>query len=205
MRQTAILHYLQAKVETLDLFATAWGIIESPAKTFKRIVLARRKNYVFLLSMVMGIELTVTAVAYQNLGPAMGSLAALAAVLVLGGGALGIVGVPGARTTFRAVMAVIVYANVPVVSILLAVIPTQLAIFGGYLFDHNPSPMVIAPGLFITLAVLEGVGALWSLMLMVVGMRVATSLRGFRPALLALVTGLLGSAMMWALRLVRLS
>ena len=75
--------YLQAKVDTLDLFATAWGILESPARTFKRVVLAKRKNYVVLLSVFLGIGAMAAAVSYQNLGPSLGGLPTLAASSVL--------------------------------------------------------------------------------------------------------------------------
>ena len=77
----------------------------------------------------------------------------------------------GAKTAVRAVAAVIVYAGIPVLSILIAVFPIKLAIFGVYLFDHNPSPVVIAPGLFWVLTGLEGLGALWSLGLLALGLR----------------------------------
>jgi hypothetical protein len=210
--------YLQAKVDTLDLFATSWGIIESPAKTFRRVVLSKRKNYIVFLSVLMGIGAAVTATSYQNLGPVFGGLPGVAGVVLIGGVALGLLGVPfaamiavavarlvGGRTNVRSVMAVLVYAWVPAVAILIAVVPIKLAIFGAYLFDHNPSPMVIAPGLYGVLAGLEAVGALWSLILMGVGMSVATGLRGLRPMLLALVTGSLAAGMMWALRYLRLS
>jgi len=211
--------YLQAKVDTLDLFATSWGIVESPAKTFRRVVLSKRKNYVVLLSVLMGIGAAVTATSYQNLGPALGGLPGIAGVVLIGGGLLGLVGVPlaalivagisrllgGGRTNVRSVVAVLVYACVPAVAILIAVVPIKLAIFGVYLFDHNPSPMVIAPGLYGVLAGLEAVGALWSLILMAVGMRIASGLRGLRPMLLALVTGSLAAGTMWAIRYLRLS
>ena len=39
--------YLQSKVDSLNLFATIWQLIENPRAAFKKIVLARHKNYVF--------------------------------------------------------------------------------------------------------------------------------------------------------------
>ncbi len=47
--------YLQAKVDTIDLFPTIWGLIERPGPTMKKIVLARHKNYVFVLLMLLGV------------------------------------------------------------------------------------------------------------------------------------------------------
>jgi len=210
--------FLQAKVEALDLFATAWGIIESPARTFKRVVLSRRKNYVVLLCVLMGMGAAFTAASYHNLGPALKGFPGLGGAVIVGGSALGLLGVPlaalvtvatarllGGRAGFRAITGVIAYASVPVLSILIAVVLIKLAIFGRYLFDHNPSPMVIAPGLYLVLTGLEGVAVLWSLGLLAVGMRVATGLRGLRPIVLALATGSLAAGLMWAIRYVRLS
>ena len=208
--------FLQAKVDTLDLFATAWGVIESPAKAFKRVVLAKRKNYVFFLSVLMGMGAVLTAASLHNLGPALGGLPGVVGAVILGGIVIGMLGVPmlasmlvaaarmlGGTGGIRPVMAVIVYASAPALAILIAVAPIKLAIFGQYLFDHNPSPMVLAPGLYIVLTVLEGLGALWSLALMGVGLSVATGLRGIRPVALALLAGALAGGLMWALRFVR--
>lgn len=208
--------FLQAKVDTLDLFATAWAVIESPARAFKRVVLAKRKNYVFFLSVILGMGAALTAASFHNLGPALGGLPGVVGAVILGGIVMGMVGVPlvasilvamarllGGAGGIRPVMAVIAYASVPVLAILIVVVPIKLAIFGQYLFDHNPSPMVLAPGLYLVLTGLEGLGALWSLALMAVGLSVATGLRGIRPVALALLTGALAGGLMWALGFVR--
>ena len=49
--------FIQAKVDTLDLFSTAWGLMDQPRRTFRRIALAKTKNYVILLSAGIGIAL----------------------------------------------------------------------------------------------------------------------------------------------------
>ena len=208
--------FLQAKVDTLDLFATSWAVIESPARAFRRVVLSKRKNYVVALSVLMGMGATVTAASYHSLGPALGGIPGVAGVVLVGGAALGLLGVPlaaallsalarmmGGSGGFRAVMGVIAYASTPVLLIMIAVVPIKLAIFGEYLFDHNPSPTVIAPMLYGVLTALEGLAALWSLRLLATGLGVATGLRGMRAVALALVTGSLAGALMWALRYVR--
>ncbi|MCK5571424.1 MAG: hypothetical protein KAJ12_01625, partial [Bacteroidetes bacterium] len=77
--------YLQTKIENLDLFSTMWGLLESPKRTFKRIVLSRRKNYVFFLSALLGIWILWTVFWGLNVGSRFdNTFSLLATGIVLG-------------------------------------------------------------------------------------------------------------------------
>ena len=77
--------FLQAKVDTLDLFQTAWILIVSPRRAFKRIVISRHKNYGVLLTSLLGIAIAFTVFWFKNLGGHFSSLIALlGAGLILG-------------------------------------------------------------------------------------------------------------------------
>lgn len=191
--------YVQAKVDTLDLFSTVWGLIESPSATFKRIVLSRNKNYVIALSSVFGIALLYAVFWYKTLGrlfpnvlfllgfgllagPLAGILFALISALMV----RGIARLFGGRSTLRNMYSVFAYAMVPVIFSLVLVLPVEVAIFGIFFFDNNPSPLVINPILYLALLGLDAISVIWSWVLLVVGTRVV---HGFAmPRAFAVIT-----------------
>src|SRR6059036_2490374 len=83
---TSCQSYLQSKVENLNLFETIWQLIESPRSAFKRIVLAKHKNYVFVLSSLLGISMAFAMFWLKNLGPQFTNLP----TLIGSGGFLGV-------------------------------------------------------------------------------------------------------------------
>jgi hypothetical protein len=192
--------YLQAKIDTLDLFATAWGLIESPVRTMRRVALARRKNYVILLSALGGVALVLAVLWLKTLGPALGGLegvlvTSLAVGLLLGpavavgGTLLGrlVLKMQGVRATFRNLYAVLAYALVPVVLSLVLVFPVELALFGQYLFDQNPPPMSLNPAAYVLLLGMDGVCAVWATLLLVIGIRAAGSTTSLKAGVAGLV------------------
>ncbi|MCK5572111.1 MAG: hypothetical protein KAJ12_05095, partial [Bacteroidetes bacterium] len=50
------------------------------------------------------------------------------------------------------------------------------ALFGPYLFDQNPSPIIINAGLYVALLAFDVVALIWSITLLVRGMEVAAGL-----------------------------
>ena len=72
------------------------------------------------------------------------------------------------------------------------VLPAELAIFGIYLFDRNPDPMALKPGVYMALLGFDVLSALWAAGLLHVGLGEASGLRGGRGA--ALTAAVLGLA-----------
>ncbi len=183
---TSCKSYLQAKVDTLDLFHTAWGLIESPRSAFRRIVLSRHKNYVLLLSSLVGMSVVYTVLWFKNLGHYFPNVLALSGVGLLVGPPLGVVltfivawalhrisrALKG-KVTMRDMYAVVAYATVPASLALVFVYPIEIAIFGLYFFDNNPPPLVINPVAYLTLLGFDAASAIWSWFLLVEGMVVA--------------------------------
>ena len=177
--------YVQAKVDTLDLFSTIWGLIEAPSTTFKRIVLSRNKNYVIVLSSAFGIALLYGVFWYRNLGGLFpnvlillgtglfaGPLAGLLFALVSAFLIRGLARLLGGRSTLKNMFSVFAYSMVPVLFSLVFVLPVEVAIFGSYFFENNPSPLVISPVLYLALLGFDAIAGLWSLVLLVLGTRV---------------------------------
>ena len=178
--------FLQAKVDNLNLFETLWGLMESPGATFRRIALARHKNYVIFLSSLLGISVVYAAFWYMNLGVKFSNLA----ILVGGGLLIGpIVGqlftlvfcllmhrigrLLGGSGSFRNMHAVTAYSSSPIAYSLVFVFPIEIAIFGIYFFANNPPPLVINPVAYVVLLGLDGAAVLWSWLLLIEGTIVA--------------------------------
>ena len=201
--------FLQAKVESLDLFHTIWSLIESPRAAFKRIVLSRHKNYVFLLSSLLGISILYTVLWYKNLGRLFSNVVTLTGTGLVAGPPVGVVftlvfsaillritRTLGGRATLRDTFAVVAYASVPISFALVLVYPIEIAIFGLYFFDRNPPPLVINPVAYLVLLGFDVVTVAWSWLLLVEGTVVANGFVRKRAVLITLavlaLTGLAG-------------
>lgn len=181
--------YLQSKVDTLDLFRTIWTLMESPRSAFRRIVLARHKNYALLLSSAFGASLVYTVFWYKGAAPrfsniltlvgtglALGPFAGVLFSLVLSLALLSSARLFGGRTKLRNMFAVVSYAYVPVIFSLAIVFPIEIAVFGLDFFGANPSPMVISPIVYSALLGFDVLATVWSYLLLVEGISV---LKGF--------------------------
>jgi hypothetical protein len=178
--------YIQAKVDTIDLFAAIWGLMEHPRRTFKKIVLARQKNFVIILSMAFGIALILVAFRFFMAGRWMTNVASLLGVGFLAGPLAGIlvawVATAGAMWTsrrlggtasMRNLRSVFAYSVVPIILALIFVFPIEFGVFGKYLFDQNPPPAVIDPILYYALLAFHVVAVAWTFVLFAIGAAVA--------------------------------
>jgi hypothetical protein len=192
--------YLQAKVDNLNLFETLWGLVESPRMTFRRIILAAHKNYGLLLSMLAGMFIVYAIFWLRDSGSAFANVLSLLGYGFVGGALVGIplvvlVGMMGAllcrllggRLSVRNAFALTAYSAMPVIVSLVAVVPVEIAAFGNYLFDRNPSPWVLQPAMYAILLGLHGLALLWSLVLFVRGMAIGGGLSRGRALVFALI------------------
>jgi len=197
--------FLQAKVEVLDLFPTLWGLIERPRPTFRRIVRARRKNFVFGIAALLGIAVTFlvmwarhSGTAFRSLvevvgvGTALGVPAGILLVLVLGLAGERLSRVLGGRGGAKNFLAVTSYAAAPLLFALVLVLPAELAVFGIYLFDPNPDPMALKPEVYVALLAFDVLSALWAATLLHVGLGEASGARSWKGVVLTV--GVLGLA-----------
>jgi hypothetical protein len=189
--------FLQAKVEVLDLFPTLWGLIERPRPTFRRIVRARRKNFVFGLAALLGIAVVFlvmwarrSGTAFRSLaevvgvGAGLGIPAGILLVLLLGVAGGKVSRMLGGRGGAKNFLAVTAYASSPMLYALALVLPAELAIFGMYLFDRNPDPMALKPEVYVALLAFDVLSTLWAAALLHIGLGEASGLRGTRGVVL---------------------
>jgi hypothetical protein len=205
--------FLQGKVDTLDLFASLWGLLAAPVPTFRRIVLARHKNYVLLLSALFGSAVAFNVLWLGNLGPRFEGLGGILVFGLLVGACAGPPAIVLAsvvlraagrlfdgRGTFRALFAVMAYGVSPLALSLVITLPLEAGVFGAYFFDHNPPPFVINPVPYVIVSVLHGVSALASLVLATIGVRVAHGVSAGRAAMLILLLCVITGGVAYALR-----
>ncbi len=174
--------FLQTRIENLDLFATAWGIVEHPRKTFHTIAIANHKNYAVILSALSGIAIAffifwcVKAAEYTDsllsiiaAGTITGPFIGVATVLACAA----LVKISSSFTRVKAsywqMYALTSYALVPVLASAIFILPIELMTFGAWFFAKNPSPFVIKPVSYVILTGLDALFALWSLALLAIG------------------------------------
>jgi hypothetical protein len=194
--------FLQNKIEALDLFLTAWRVFEQPSRTFHAISISRHKNYVIFLSSVAGIGFTFTFFWLINAGGLTNSLLRFLGTGILIGPPLGIITVAifsiiciilarflRTKMSFNNCYAVTAYALIPTVVSVILVLPLEIMTFGLYFFSKNPSPYLLKPTIYILLLILDGIFAVWTLILIEIGIKKLTD-RGHLVAIFIMIIGI---------------
>jgi hypothetical protein len=193
--------YLQTRVDNLDLFETSWNVLEKPFKTFHAIAIARHKNYMLILSGSAGFAITFflfwifKAAEYTEsllnilisglvVGPFVGIF-----VVILFSLCVKLVGmIVRASATYKQILAVSAYALVPTVISVILILPIELMTFGIYLFSKNPSPFMLKPVSYSVLIGIDGFFTLWTLMLLLIGLKVAFTTSWLKATFIAVVS-----------------
>ena len=182
--------FLQARIENLDLFTTLGHLIEAPSRTFHSIAIARHKNYVFLLSAVVGWPIVFSFFWLIHAGEYASSFLNLLIAGIATGPAVGLVVVSFVafllvmiskiikmRISFYNSFALIAYSGTPIIYLFIFVFPVIFLTFGIYFFTLNPSPAFLRPFSFwMLMAVYYGLSA-WALVLFLVGIKVMSGAR----------------------------
>ncbi|MGE5431409.1 MAG: hypothetical protein ACM3QX_10055 [Syntrophomonadaceae bacterium] len=170
--------YLRERIVNIDLWKTLGELIESPVKAFSHIIHAEHKNFIFFLSFLIGIKYFLNALIlsepvfrgtkiFSNIIPLF--FTSVAAVLLVA--ALfsllftSFTKVFKVSTRYKDNFSFFIYSQVPHIFALVFFFPVELVLFGGFLFSNNPSPFLLKPTPAYTIAVMEGLMFLWSLVL----------------------------------------
>ena len=208
--------YLQSKVDALDLFATAWAVIESPTKAFRKIALATHKNYTLLLASLFGIAWTYSAFWISNAAALVPNLFVLMVTGILVGPLLGIfclLGVVtvalwsgrriGGQANFRNLLALTAYSMIPLILSLIFILPVDIAVFGLAFFGSPPTPRELKPMIYGVLLALHSGMFAWTLCLMVLSASVAHGVSHWKGTGLALLIALILCAVIFIPHLLR--
>ncbi len=172
--------FIQGRVDALNLFETIWGIIESPTATFRRIVLAKHKNYSVVLSSLAGVALVFYGAWYKHIADRIESLLPIVGAALIAGPIAGIFFVLalayvvrflsrriGGTPEFKSLFAAIAYSTVPLGFAVVFLIPIEIAVFGSDFFGTNPPPMAIRPLEYSVLLALKALSGIWMMFLLV--------------------------------------
>jgi hypothetical protein len=193
--------FLQNRVPNLNLFETAWGILESPRKTFRTIALAEHKNYSLVLFSLFGVSLSFALIWYFKLGERFTTLLDLIITALLVGPGVGLAAcllillpfvlfarLMGGKATVRTSLGMLAYSLTPIVLSLFLVLPVELLTFGMYLFTSNPHPYVLKPVSYVMLVGFDVVVTAWSLLLVLLGGMVVHGLSLIRSVVAVALT-----------------
>ncbi len=194
--------YLQNKIETLDLFTTAWRVLERPSKTFHTISVSRHKNYSVFLSLAAGIGFIFSILWLINAGELTNSLLRFLGIGILIGPPLGVLTVVifsivcaiiariiRMKIQFKNCYAVTAYALIPLIISVVLVLPLEIMTFGVYFFSKNPSPYLLKPTTYVLLLLLDGIFTIWTLILVEIGIKKLTD-RGHVTAIFIMCIGI---------------
>ena len=177
--------FLHERIAVLNLFSTAWMVIEAPRSAFLRIARSEQKNYTMLLFAAAGPVVCAAAIAgmYEHAGEL--PFPVVFALIGLAGPFTGVFfwlsittllnwisRLFAAGHLLRTTVPLGAYSLVPVVIASVFVLPTMLAVFGQTLFDLDPAPWETNPGTFWSLGSALMALFLWHLGLMLQTFRV---------------------------------
>lgn len=212
--------FLQNRIPNLNLFETAWKVIESPRAAFHDITIAEHKNYSIFIFSLFGVTLAFTNFWYLRIGDRFQSLLDLIIWAIIIGTGAGLllaffmtavyhagVRLMGGKSGFRSSMGLLSYSLVPVVFTLVFILPVELLTFGMYMFTSNPHPFTIKPVSYVALVGFDVVVSLWTLVLAVLGTAIGHQVSTLKSVLVVALTLCFLSGVFflspWALPLLR--
>jgi len=148
--------YLRDRIYNLDLWKQISLLIESPPKSFRTIILAEHKNFIFFLLILLCLKYLINArfISMLSLGEFQSTVGLQFSYLIVLGGTIlffllftVLYNFTGQMNDiylrFKDTFTLIVYSQVPFVFGLVVLFILEIVIFGDYLFSLNPNPFVI--------------------------------------------------------------
>jgi hypothetical protein len=159
LRCTSCGSLLQQRAKALDLFSTIYNLWRYPDFTFRKIILAEHRNYTTAIAIVEGIGLSFLSLYLLKAGDIfsidltrlittgiqLGVIVYFPLLVLFSTSGYFAARVSKTGASFRGFLSSMTYALHPVGVGALMIFPTEIAVFGPYLFSSNPSPMTINP------------------------------------------------------------
>ncbi len=177
--------YIRDRVASLHLFETLWHLIESPGSAMQRIIVAQQKNYITPIQMIFGFAYIAFIFWASNIGLLIDNLQVILLLIILLGPVTGIVTIMLLSmvvsvclrlmkivVAYRDVRAVVSYSGFPIILSVLFIFPVEVGLFGMYLFTGEPSPFSINPVVYSMVIGLDVVLILWSVILLLIGLKI---------------------------------
>jgi hypothetical protein len=174
--------FVQRRIDNLDLFTTAWKVIEKPAEAFHEIAIARHKNFALVISGFAGMTLSFGLLWALRAGDISESILPLIAAGLAAGPVLGnicmfflaalimsLATLTGIRADYRNTFAVVGYSMIPLLICAVITVPFELLSFGSFFYSSNPTPYMLKPASAMMLFGIKGLCFAWSAVLVLIG------------------------------------
>ena len=170
--------YLRERVVNIDLWNTILLIIEEPAKTFRQIIFAEHKNFIFFLTFFISLKNLILArfISVPELGvngvsaPLVFSLILVILITTVLTASFSFIQnilytKKDVTLRFQDLYAVNVYSFIPYLFGLIFIFPVELVVLGGDIFSNNPYSYQIKPLISYILIGIELITIIWSFFL----------------------------------------
>ena len=167
--------YLRERVYNLDLWNLLEQLIESPIKSFTKIIHSEQKNFIVFIIFLAAIKFFINTVFFFLLSTQnnLFSLNGIRNYLIVLTSITLIILIFTILTKItnrllnnitrtKDIFSILSYALVPNIFALLILFPLELIFFGEYLFSNNPSPFLIKETAAYIMLVLEILMILWT-------------------------------------------
>ena len=184
-------YYIRDKIPNIDIWETIGLIIESPLKSFQRIIFSEHKNFVVFLTLFFALRILIVTRFISLLGNDFTSSTTpiiLTYVMILLGLTLVLItffvsiGFTLKKMDYsiriKDLYSVYMYSSILNIFSIVILFPIQLIVFGDYLFSTNPNPFQVKPILAYILAGFEIGIVIWSLILNYISFKVLTCNNG---------------------------
>ncbi len=175
--------FLRERIINIDLGETILRLIDSPGTTFSKIKLAEHKNYLLFIILFLAIRFLIISrfISVPFAGDKVfGNLIILFATSFLWTIIL-LVSVSflvknffeaiKIKSRIKDILSVLTYSFIPNLFALFILFPIEIVFYGEYLFSNNPYPYQIKQDVFYFLLTLEILTILWSLFLLIIGIK----------------------------------
>ena len=171
--------YLRERIVNIDLWNTIQLLIEEPSKAFKLILFAEHKNFILILTLLIGIKNLILARFFSV--PQLGlngvessfivsliliEIITFLLLIIFSSIIKSLYTHRRLQLRFKDIYSVTVYSFVPYLFALVFIFPVELVVLGGDIFSNNPYPFQIKPLITYILIAFELLCILWSFYLM---------------------------------------
>ncbi|MFH0733652.1 MAG: hypothetical protein V1773_03650 [bacterium] len=166
--------YIRERVFNIDFWLTFWKTFESPVKTFSNVIFAEHKNFLSFILFLVSVKLSVNTFVLSNLINPKTNLTSniienlffliisFFAVFVISAVLLKIIlKVSNINSRFKDNLAILTYAQTPLLFSLFFIFPVQLGVFGIHWFIFNPNPIMIKSTVAYTFMGIDLILIIW--------------------------------------------
>jgi hypothetical protein len=188
--------FLRERVVNLDLWDTILKIIEEPSIAFKQIIFAEHKNFILLLTFLLGLKSLIfsrfLSVPHLGLNGVSTSLMlslilsiifSIIPVILLTSAQVKFYKKKGIILRFKDIYSINVYAFIPYIFGLIFIFPVELIVLGGDIFSNNPYSFEIKPLISYMLISMELIVLIWSFILIYKNISLISLSRSFSVTL----------------------